>query len=226
MAETICLGIIHAAHEPARHKLLERLSDQLTPLPREVIAHRVHGERGTPREWARISWRWAFETGAEFSVILNDDVVLAPCFWPALLAMLETFPARTVLGLGTVSPGQKDARNRGDRWLRDGHGVVGWAVGMWRAELGLLVEAESTLPPDHRSGGHDECKPGCTYWHEDSWTNDLLESLEIPVWHPVPSIVDHDTSLPSLYGNDHHKCRTAPVTWRDYDLTSPEYWKP
>lgn len=223
---SVCLGIIHAAHVPGRDSLLHGLIDSLTPLPRWVITHRVHHEREPPREWARRSWRWARATGADFSVILNDDVLVAPQFWPALAAMLQVLPRHTVLGLATVHPSQREAAEKGQRWLRNGHGVVGWAIGMWREEIEMLVEEEAKLPPDHRSPGHDECKPGCVGWHEDSWTNELLESRGIPVWHPVPSIVDHDTSRPSLYGNDHHRHRTAPVTWRDLDMTSPEFWKP
>lgn len=221
----VSLGIIHAAHAPERAAMLERLAVDLTPLPRWLAAQRVHGERESPRDWARRAWRWAVSTDATFHVIINDDVRLAPMFWPALAAMLAAMPDDAVLGLGTVSPGQRDACKRGERWLRDGHGVVGWAYGMFTWQLELLLEREAALPAAHRSPGHDECKPGCEYWHEDSWMNATLAELQLAVWHPIPSIVDHDTSIPSLYGNDHHKHRTAPVTWREYDLTSPEFWK-
>ena len=222
----VALGIIHAAHVPGREAQLDRLLCTLNDTTRPIIDERIHSVRETPREWARRSWNWALMTGADFSVILNDDVIVAPMFWPALYAMLEVFPRRTVLGLGTVDPAQEEAFKRGERWLNNGHGVVGWAVGMRREEIQLLVDEEARLPADHRSSGHDECRPDCPHWHEDSWTNEVLAKHQIPVWHPIPSIVQHDVSLPSLYGNDHHKTRTAPVTWDRLDMTRADFWRP
>jgi hypothetical protein len=223
----ISLGIIHAGHVRERGPMMARLMRDLRSMLPERCTHwRVHSEREAPREWARRAWHWAMSTGCNFHVILNDDVLIAPCFWGALEAMLEVLPKRTVLGLGTVSPGQSDAYHRGERWLRDGHGVVGWAYGMWTEEVQLLADEEAQLGAYHRSPGHDECKPECENWHEDSWVNSILEDGGIPVWHPIPSIVQHDVSLPSLYGNDHHKTRQAPITWDRFDLTSPAFWRP
>jgi hypothetical protein len=223
------LGVIHAPHAPDREEMLDRLLHRLHPLPKRVLPLCVHQELEPPRMWARRAWQWALSTSADFHVVINDDVNAPPIFWPALSAMLEHLPPRTVLGLATVSPAQTEWHARGERWLTDGHGVVGWAYGMWREDMQLLVDEEAKLPPDHRSPGHDECKPDCPHWHEDSWMTETLSKHGRSVWHPIPSIVQHDTTLASMYGNDHHKTRRAPVTWEqftDEQVCSPDFWRP
>jgi FkbM family methyltransferase len=129
-----------------------------------------------------------------------------------------------------VSLAQWEAKHRGDRYLVDGHGVVGWGYALFHHQLEWLHRTERMLSFDHRSPhSHDECAPDCPYWHEDSWATKLFHENAYQVWHPIPSILDHDTSIPSAYAHENHKTRRAPVTWWAYDseqLTSPSFWRP
>ncbi len=232
---TVCLSIIHAAHLPERRASMARLRAALFPLPPWVTNNREHNEREPSRQWGPRSWGWALETGAEFSLSVNDDVLPPPrdVFWGALEAMLHVLPRHAVLGLGTVDPLLSVAHGKGERWLRLDHAsTVGWGVGLWREELELLYREERALPPGHRSPhSHDECPPDCYLWHEDSWSNLVFDqaSPRRYVWHPVPAILDHDTSIPSTFqGHDNHKARRPSVTWRDFpwlDLTRVEFWR-
>ena len=43
------------------------------------------------------------------------------------------------------------------------------------------------------------------------------------IWHPIPAIAEHDTTVESTYGNDHHPFRDVCVTWRDGDICG---WMP
>lgn len=229
----VALGIIHAPHLPARQASFERMLNELIPAPMWVRFATVHQERESSRAWAHRSWEWAYKTGADFSLILNDDVLPAPRFWECLRAMLHVLPRHAVLGLGTVDPLQAVAHGKGERWLRLDHcSTVGWGVGLWREEVEYLHRWESSLPDDHMSPHGSECPPGCNLWHEDSWANEVLHaaSPRRRVWHPIPAILDHDTSVPSTYANDHHKTRRPPVRWDhpDFagaDLTSVEFWR-
>lgn len=234
----VALGIIHGAHGPGRPEALKRLRSQLEPLPSWVASFRVHDERERSRDpvsgygWAPRSWEWAVSTGASFSLILQDDTLASPRFWDVLQAMLQVLPRRAVLGLGTVSPDQVEWRARGKRWLTDGHGILGWGVGMWREEQKLVSDVERLLPRDHRSPHGDECRPDatkCDGWHEDVWLTTVFAAHGRPIWHPIPSILDHDLSVPSTNNNERHKTRRPSVLWDDFDLaelSSPDFWKP
>ena len=221
---TACLGIIHAAHLPERRRSMNRLRSTLWPLPEWVTHYREHHEHEDPRSYHARSWRWAVATGADFSLVLNDDAIPAPFFWDALAAILDSFPARTVLGLACVDPCQREWADRGERYFHIGQTSVGWGVGLWRQELQILIDELWKLPPDHRSPhSHDACPPDCALWHEDAWANEVFRAHDREVWHPIPSILDHDTSLPSTYASDHHKTRRPAVLWNE--LTRPDFWR-
>jgi hypothetical protein len=47
------------------------------------------------------------------------------------------------------------------------------------------------------------------------------------IWHPIPTIIDHDTSIESTYGNEAHEHRRPSVTWKDSVLADAgEFWRP
>ena len=234
---TVSLSIIHAAHMPERQRSLDRLLSQLAPSPPWLLATLIHRERELPRDpktgfgWASRAWAAASRgpaSGAEFHLFLNDDVLPSPTFWTSLQAILRWLPQNAALGLGTVDPIQRIERDAGKRYCHPG--IVGWGYGLWHHHIRKVSSTEMDLPDDHRSPhSHDECPADCHWWHEDAWLTEFLHDENVEIWHPIPSILDHDTTVLSAYDNDHHKNRTAQVHWRDYsesDLTSLEFWKP
>jgi hypothetical protein len=49
------------------------------------------------------------------------------------------------------------------------------------------------------------------------------------VWHPIPTIIDHDTTIASTYANDDHAHRRPTVTWREFgrdEITRVDFWTP
>ena len=38
------------------------------------------------------------------------------------------------------------------------------------------------------------------------------------IWHPVVTLYQHDLTLSSSFGNDHHAYRGPSVTWADSDV--------
>ncbi len=207
---TIALGIPHTPWVPERAESMARLRAELGNRPQ---FYREFDDKASNRVWARQMWNWAVETGADFFLTLQDDVMAAPCFWPALRAMLAQLPRGSSLGLTQVHPVGAEVARRGHRWYRTQAWNVGWAYGMWREDLFEFARYELAA---HPAVNEDEL---VNQWHGDAGKF---------VWHPVPTIVDHDTSIPSSYANDHHSHRRPAVTWRGYaeaDLTAPDFWK-
>lgn len=165
--------------------------------------------------WAekmRIHW---LNSGAEWCVTLQDDVILYPRFWEALSAMVQHVPAGAVLGLAAVHPGQVEAYYQGHRWYRTRAWCVGWGIAMRRAEVQAFdLWCRRSDPQRVKSTT------------EDTLLNHWITETGRDAWHPSVSTVDHDVRLESTYANDDHVHRRPRVTWRDTpaDLTREEYW--
>jgi hypothetical protein len=111
---------------------------------------------------------------------------------------------------------QTEIARQGLRWYATRAWLVGWAWGMWREDV-AEYDAWCRLNAER-----------VARTNEDSMVNEWLIELKRIVWHPVPTIADHDTSIASTYANDAHVHRRPLVTWRDTtaDLTRPEFWLP
>jgi hypothetical protein len=166
--------------------------------------------------WAGKMRRFFIDSGADFCLTLQDDVLVSPCFWSELRAMLTHLPERAALGLSSVHPMQTEIQRMGLRWYQTRAWLVGWAWGMWRKDV---VEYDAWCEANAERVART---------NEDSMLNEWLILTGRSVWHPVPTIADHDTSIDSTYANDAHVHRRPLVTWRDVDadLTRPEYWLP
>jgi hypothetical protein len=222
---TIALAIpTSAAWVPERKASLDRLRDALgvhwtgldSPLP--CASYREFTEKAPNSVWCEQLWTWLYETGAGWCLQLQDDVMVAPCFWEALRAMTWALPDDAeVLGLTSVHPMTPDVAKRGHRWYRTPANLVGWAYALRRDTLGEFLAARKQLPDAFRAMNEDE---QIAMWCERSGR---------AIWHPVPAICDHDTSIPSSYANDAHSHRRPQVTWRTFseaELTDPSWWKP
>lgn len=212
---TIALGIPHTPWVEARAKSMDRLMRQLSDRPGwGPYELRTFTDREPNWSWSLKLWRWAYETGADWCLQLQDDVEVAPCFWPALRAMLGALPSEAgIVGLSVTHPMAIEIARQGHRWFKTPSMLIGWAYAIRRDMLGAFLETRI-----------DGAEPPC-------------EDVELGrfafehggVWHPCPTLCDHDTSIPSSYDNDHHATRRPPVTWRSYgegDMCSKEWWAP
>ena len=220
---TIALAIPHTPWVPARVESMARLREAAGLLGdfgdgTRADFYREFTDRAPNNVWAEALWRWLAETGADWCLQLQDDVMVAPCFWPALRAMLAAVPDDVdVIGLTSTHPMTHNIAKRGHRWYRTPGNLVGWAYCIRRVALVEFLEGRAQLPDAFRKQNEDE---QIAQWAEKSGRG---------VWHPVPAIVDHDTSIPSSYANDGHSHRRPQVTWRTFDereLTDPTWWKP
>jgi hypothetical protein len=222
---TIALAIpTSAGWVPERAESMARLREALyitgnRVAPRDTLDHyREFTDRAPNAVWCEALWTWLHETGADWCLQLQDDVMVAPCFWPALRAMLSALPPEAdIVGLTSTHPMTPDVARRGHRWYRTPGNLVGWAYCIRREALGEFLTARAALPETFRKK------------NEDEQLAEFAMRTQRGVYHPVPSIVDHDTSIPSSYANDKHSHRRPQVTWRTFteqELTDPTWWKP
>ena len=64
--------------------------------------YREFTERAPWPERILVRWRWALSTGAEHFLQLEDDVLVAPHFWPSLRAMQAAWGPGDVLCLAAT----------------------------------------------------------------------------------------------------------------------------
>ena len=222
------LGLPHTPWVPERVESFARLRaglglDEAAPVKAGLRAVKIFDARESNRVWPGKLWRWAIGSGASHLVQLQDDVIPAPNFWPALAAMTTAVPDQ-ILGLEAAHPLGPEMRRTGRAWYR----TRAWLIG-----VGYVSPIEG--PNGLRAfvawcDAHPELVESS---NEDSLVSNWAASSGFDIWHPVPTIIDHDLGVPSTYQNDaHHEFslwRKPTVTWRDVErveaLESPDYWR-
>lgn len=230
MKTTIALGLPHTPWVPERVESFARLLGQLGVIG--FVYHdgsadhtRVFQDKESNRVWPQKLWRWAVSTGATHLLQLQDDALVYEHFWPVLRAMIEAQPDK-IIGLESNHPLGPEMLRTGRRWYRS----RAWLVG-----VGYVFPTDPKLP---------NSLPSFLKWcdanpeivaqnNEDSLVNFWAHKLGYDIWHPIPTIIDHDLGVPSTYANDaHHEFsmyRRPTVTWRDVELRvgmeDPAYWR-
>lgn len=173
-------------------------------------------EREPNWSWSLKMWQWAAGQPETHFLQLQDDVIPAPNFWPALTAMVTAVPDQ-ILGLQGAHPSFRLLARDGRRWARSHAWMVGVGYVIPQAKLRELVAWREQLPEEEY-----------TSTNEDDLIGRFCVEYGYDVWHPIPTIIDHDTSVKSTYRNDDHLWRRPTVTWREYgsEIESAEWWRP
>jgi hypothetical protein len=215
---TFALGIPHTPWVPARVESLRLLEGQLGTAMRScgivvrpcAVPGRVFAERTHNCEWSRQMWSWAAEIDATHFLQLQDDVVAAHDFWAHLHAMIDAVPDK-IVGLESVHPSAVDMAGN---WYTTSDGLIGVGYVVPMPQLREFLEWRATRL----------CKGAVESITEDTLLCTWALSTGRRIYHPVPTIIDHDITLKSTYGNDAHQHRRPLVTWRDRSL--PLDWAP
>jgi hypothetical protein len=193
---------------------MQRVRDQLAKSGKPDF-YLEFTERATNKEWPRRCQEWALSTGADYILSIQDDTLQAPNFWPALRAMLVALPDRLVLGLSAVNPKGPEIARQGHRFYATRSHLVGWGHLMDRETIREFLAWQGANP--ERVDAENE----------DQLINSFVGDTGRISWHPVPSILDHDVSVDSVYGNTDHTHRRSTVTWHGYPaeaLEDPAWW--
>jgi len=127
-------------------------------------------------------------------VVIQDDAIIHPHFYNNLVRALIAVPRMSLISLytGTVRPEQKriqgalaSAQRQGASWMSSNSLYWGVGIAIPTDDIHPMLAAvrHSILPYDRRIGSY-------------------FEQNGRPIYYTVPSIVDHDYTLPSLLNND------------------------
>jgi hypothetical protein len=213
---TFAIAIPHTPWVDERRVSLHELRGALTPLP-PGAEYRVFGDKAPNHVWSEELWTWLAGTNATHVLQLQDDVRVCPEFWGALQALVAAHPDE-VIGLETVHPLAKYAS--GHRWVTTSDGLVGVGYVMPRAQLVQFLKWR-----------HDALKPGAP----EQITEDTLIGLwclhtKRRIYHPVPTIIDHNVNIKSTYNNDAHGARRPEIRWdtipglTDEEFCAESFW--
>jgi hypothetical protein len=227
---SFALGIPHAPWMAERPESLMRLLQELglnahgapvrVDASETCMVSRIFDERAANHEWSEAMWRWGAEQGESHFVTLQDDARVAPNFWAAVRAMVEAVPDQ-VIGLEVVHPSAPALAREGEVWFTTSDCLVGVGYVFPTELLREFLRWRTELAP-----GVVESV------NEDTLIAVWCVATGRRIWHPIPTIIDHDVSLASTYANDAHGARRPSIRWDSVPsealemLEDPEFWKP
>jgi len=212
---TFALAIPHCPWIPERFESLKNLSRQLLadrPWP-AGIEHRIFDDREPNWSWSAKLWQWSTTTDATHLLQIQDDVIVCRDFWTHLHAMVSAGP-REIICLESVldPPGPSPWYTTGDGMIGVGYVMPIKCVRRYEPSLEEFLEFREKL------------RPGAIQsLNEDQMIGLYAYYMQYKIWHPRPTIIDHDTSIQSTYGNDTHSHR-RPVRTLVHDDLAPASW--
>jgi hypothetical protein len=220
----ISLAVSHTPWRPERVKSLGRLL--LGVDLEDCCAYREFTEKCHFSEWSAAMWNWSVATDATHCLFLQDDVRVAPEFMKILRSIITAVPDQ-IIGLEAVHPWGPFLANPevSCRWYSTLDGIIG---------VGYVVPKQTLI--NFLFWRLNALQPGALKSvTEDSLIGLYSSERNMRIYHPCPTIIDHDLSMQSNFaalGNDSHPCRRPSVTWHDpfwegkLDMKDPTFWLP
>lgn len=219
----ISLAITHTpwieSRRPPFNRLLQALGpDHLLGVLENWEAYKVFDEKAPNYVWSAHMWEWAAAQDVDYCLFLQDDAIVPDNFRPLLESMLsgmwEEPPA--IIGLEVAHPAAHALHEEGYRWFTTADALIGVGYIVSRHFLKRFLDWRMGLEPDVIRKVSEDTLLG------------LFCALDgTRILHPLPTIVDHDTSIPSTYGNDKHTNRRPLVTWNNaLARANPDFWAP
>jgi hypothetical protein len=216
------LCITHAPWGPGRTRSLEHLLCSLAPMPAERF---VWSGREPNWAWSDRIWAWGAACPEEIThvLFLQDDVRVCPGFWDCLAALVERFP-ENLLGLETIHPQAARWALQGYRAYRVRDCCIGvgyvWPRALLRDDF--LPWTRTALLPGVRASMEPT---GYVTLSEDTLMGCWAHARDQRIVSPLPTLIDHDLSLPSTYGHGSDGPGRAPFpTWTDWPSQDLRDW--
>jgi hypothetical protein len=179
--------------------------------------YREFTDKAPNDQWSEAVWTWlATSTRADWCLQLQEDALVAPNFWPALAAFLWDLPkSADLVGLQVPHHAAPALARDGVRRFTTADMLIGVGYLVRRTALAEFLSWRDALREGWRTPVPPQGLPSLT---EDTMLAVWAMTTGRRIWHPIPTLVDHDTSMRSVWGNDAAANRRSLVTWRDCDL--------
>lgn len=236
----IATSVVHAPWIPERAETIKRLRESLgvdAPGSSEIEDSTTpvgpyHEEtiRGPSWIWQEDQFRWFATTDADVFFVTQDDQRTpgTKLFWETMIAMLDGSGAK-VICFHAGLPAARTLFAAGEVAYTTVDGLVGQGFAMRRD---VALDFQSFRANELVAGAYDCSALNSFTRSEDNLIALFCMTRGIKIWHPIPTIIDHDLSLPSTNeGYDAHLYRSSQVTWEDARRTdhkivwnSPDHW--
>lgn len=204
------LAISHTPWVPERLASMRRLYTQIEAditgkKPR--VIYEEFADKEPNHVWSEKMWKWATEQDVQWCVFLQDDAVVSPSFFDDLDTITgyccDTPFAYSVVGLQVAHPAAVALAADGFTGFLTHDGLVGVGYAIKREALVLFLDWRA-----------NQLKEGVVEnVGEDTLLGLWCALTGTCVYHPIPTIVDHDTTIPSTYDNGSHPNRHSRVRW-------------
>lgn len=240
---TIALAVPHCQWDPHRVKSLASIKQQLgIRADRDECDHAkvaIFPSIGlTPNwVWSEKVFAWLAEQDTEWSMLIQDDIVPVPNFWGVVGAAIKgAAPAgAAAFCFFNVVPPAGSFSKMGCNWVT----TADWMVGpSWAVKTSFMREFVHEFRAKRLREGWDEVGPDHRLrsgLNEDTMLGLACAAAGVRIWHPIPSLVDHDVDVPSTYGNGTFSFNRASFAWKAWsglhgrpveDLKDPAVWVP
>lgn len=196
---TFSIGIPHTPWVPERVETLERLLYSLELYPDDSNV-KLFTERLPNHVWSEHMWKWGSVQKTTHFLSIQDDAIVSDLFWSLLEDIVVEFP-NDIIGLQVAHPVAKIYAQEHKNWFTTCDGLVGVGYCLPTSLLREFLEWRSTCL---KEGAIETIS-------EDSLLGLFAMCTGRRIHHPIPTIVDHDTSILSTYGNEGHSNRRSAV---------------
>jgi hypothetical protein len=250
MTPTIALAVPWCPWVPERVQSMERLRGALGievpigmgPAPGLWLAsthaenaglkvYREFTERLPNDQWSEQVFEWLASTDADWCMQIQEDALIPERFLPIVQAIIEADPpGADIIGLHVCHPVAEQLAGEGYRFFTTSDALVGVCWLVKRETMKEFVEWRRTQLVD---GWRTPVAPkGLPALTEDTMMGVFAMVTGRKILHTIPAIVDHDTSIASVGGNDDHVNRRPSVPWTskawDGDMSAlenPSWWQ-
>lgn len=186
--------------------------------------------------WSAKVFDWFESRDSEWSMLIQDDVLPVPGYWDVAEAAISSASAAgaEAFCFFNVIPPAPSFAQQGCNWLT----TSDWMVGPnWVVKTSFMRNEFAEFRKKRLRAGWNTPGPNgrlASGLNEDTMLGLALASYGKKIWHPIPSLTDHDTSVASTYGNSGFAFNRASYAWDAWarapravaDLKDPAYWVP
>ncbi len=213
------ITITHDMSKPERRASHLRLLEQLEENDGAIVESSV--TESTPGPWwvwSELQWSKAAELDVDASIFLQDDVEASPDFWTVVDAMVRGRPD-DIIALSCAHPAARTIFMQGKPGYTTTDGLIGIGYIFPQVVLREFVEWRLT----------ELAKGALQRIVDDALINVFAMATGRAIFHPVPTVIDHDLEIASTNTvekdgrrTDDGAYRRPLVTWRDFDRAPVE----